>query len=79
MIGSRLIQWLQLSMRYSSAAILLLLLATVATHGQSSKHMVRSPGCPYIEEETILELTNMKVAGKNVPFDEAFDADNAWL
>jgi hypothetical protein len=65
--------------RHVIYSLSLAFLATVVTFGQSSKHRVNSPECPFIEEETILELTDLRVAGKKIPFDQPFDADSKWL
>jgi hypothetical protein len=70
---------MQFAMRHVIYSLSLVLLATVGTVGQSSSHRVNSPECPIIEEETILELTDLRVAGKKIPFDRTFDADSNWL
>jgi hypothetical protein len=79
MTSRRITPYAQFIIRHLCVSTALLLIPTATVHSQSTKSIVRSPECPFIEEETILELTDLKVAGRKVPFDQAFDADNDWL
>ncbi|HEX8160431.1 MAG TPA: hypothetical protein VF538_00920 [Pyrinomonadaceae bacterium] len=79
MTSRKIILYAQFIICYLSVFIALLLILPATVHSQGTKSLVRSPECPFIEEETILELTDLKVAGTKVPFDRAFDADDYWL
>lgn len=79
MTSRRIILYAQFTIRYLFISIALSLIPSATVHSQSAKSLVRSPACPYNKEEPLLELTDLNVAGRKVPFDQAFDADNDWL
>lgn len=66
-------------LRLIAAVFLLMLLTQVAVLGQSQARVIRSPECPDDDDEVLLELSSMRIADKEVSFDQRFVAGADWL
>lgn len=65
--------------RFIVALFLLLMLTEVGAVGQSRSRFVRSPSCPYLDDSTVLEISGLSIADREVPFDQPFVAGDDWL
>ena len=50
--------------RFIAAAFVLLMLTEITSFGQSRARIVRSPGCPYLDDRMDLEISGLRRAGK---------------
>ena len=65
-------------MRFPILAFLILL-TQIAALGQSQPRIITAPECPYEDDEVLLEVSSMRIADKEVSFDERFVAGDDWL
>jgi hypothetical protein len=64
---------------YRFVVFVLLILVEITAVSQSRARIVKSPQCPYSNDDVLLELSGPRIAGTEVPFDKTFEANDDWL